>query len=378
MPFGSEGLEAGIAIALSGGGFRATLFHLGSLWRLNEVGLLPQLQRISSVSGGSIAAGYLGKIWNSLEFRDGICTNFADRFVEPVRAFCRLDIDVPAIGGGVLSPFERASEILQKSYSKHLFGDFTLQDLPDRPVFIFNSTNLKTGRDFRLSKPYAGDYRIGLLPKPQFTLSLAVAASSAFPPFLSPVVIDNPGEFVKVEGADLSGPDYTRTLTLTDGGVYDNLALETVWKRYTTLLVSDAGTPFDYGGGRRSDWLNQSLRALEIATDQARGLRKRVLIDAFKHPDQNGRQGAYWGIDTAISDYELPDAMPCQDEIVAGLSGIRTRLNRFNDEEQGRLINWGYAVCDAALRKRAPQLLPANVGRPKQWPFPAQLLGKLD
>jgi hypothetical protein len=35
MPFGSEGVERGVGLALSGGGFRATLFHLGSLWRLN-------------------------------------------------------------------------------------------------------------------------------------------------------------------------------------------------------------------------------------------------------------------------------------------------------------------------------------------------------
>ncbi len=45
MPFGSEGLQPGIGLALSGGGFRATLFHLGSLWRLNELGYLPKLDR---------------------------------------------------------------------------------------------------------------------------------------------------------------------------------------------------------------------------------------------------------------------------------------------------------------------------------------------
>jgi NTE family protein len=44
----------GIALCLSGGGFRAMLFHLGTLWRLNEFGYLPKLKLISSVSGGSI------------------------------------------------------------------------------------------------------------------------------------------------------------------------------------------------------------------------------------------------------------------------------------------------------------------------------------
>ena len=40
MPFGNEGKEAGIALALSGGGFRAVLFHVGVLWRLNQLGVL--------------------------------------------------------------------------------------------------------------------------------------------------------------------------------------------------------------------------------------------------------------------------------------------------------------------------------------------------
>ena len=54
MPFGSEGVQAGIGLALSGGGFRATLFHIGSCWRLLELGVLPHLHCVSSVSGGSI------------------------------------------------------------------------------------------------------------------------------------------------------------------------------------------------------------------------------------------------------------------------------------------------------------------------------------
>jgi predicted acylesterase/phospholipase RssA len=58
----------GIALCLSGGGYRAMLFHLGSLWRLNERGYLPKLNRISSVSGGSITAGVLGFKWDRLTF----------------------------------------------------------------------------------------------------------------------------------------------------------------------------------------------------------------------------------------------------------------------------------------------------------------------
>ena len=40
--------SGGIALSLSGGGFRGMLFHLGAVWRLNELGLLPTLDQISS------------------------------------------------------------------------------------------------------------------------------------------------------------------------------------------------------------------------------------------------------------------------------------------------------------------------------------------
>ena len=51
--------EAGAGLCLSGGGYRAMVFHIGVLWRLYETGLLKSMKRISSVSGGSITAGVL-------------------------------------------------------------------------------------------------------------------------------------------------------------------------------------------------------------------------------------------------------------------------------------------------------------------------------
>ena len=58
---GSEDKERrpGVGLALSGGGFRATLFHIGALWRLNELGYLPKPKEVTSVSGGSITVAAL-------------------------------------------------------------------------------------------------------------------------------------------------------------------------------------------------------------------------------------------------------------------------------------------------------------------------------
>jgi NTE family protein len=74
------------------------------------------------------------------------------------------------------------TDFVQKAYEDYLLGVATLSTLPDRPTFVFNTTNLATGVSFRISKPYAADYRIGMIEKPLFRVALAVTASSAFPP----------------------------------------------------------------------------------------------------------------------------------------------------------------------------------------------------
>ena len=86
-----------------------------------------------------------------------------------------------------------------------------------------------------------GDYRVGLVERPDVLLAAAVAASSAFPPVLSPSTLQIDQPVVNTPGADLHKEPFIRTAVLSDGGVYDNLGLETITKRYATLLVSDAG-----------------------------------------------------------------------------------------------------------------------------------------
>jgi len=372
MPFGSEGPEVGIGLALSGGGFRATLFHCGVFWRLNEVGYLQRLTRVSSVSGGSIAAGVLGLKWGKLGQSHWSKQSLIDEVITPLRKFCEQSIDAPSILEGVLLPGKTVSDVLSNAYQEHLYGRATLQDLPDDPPrFIFNSTNLATGVDFRFSKPYCGDYRIGLIRPGRFELAVAIAASSAFPPFLSPVALSvNPAAFEKTPGADLYDQrDYRERLLLTDGGAYDNLGLETVWRRLTAVLVSDAGAPFHYEAAQGRDWFRQSLRALDIATNQSRGMRKRVLVDLYKSKQ---RTGAYWGIMTPIERYSAAKMLVVPTQRTEELARIRTRLNPFTQSEQESLINWGYAVCDAAVRTYFDQQAPP----PSGWPYPTYALDK--
>jgi NTE family protein len=361
----------GIAIALSGGGFRATLFHLGALWRLNELGYLKKINRVCSVSGGSITAGVLGYRWTNLNFdQQGIAQNFVDQVVKPLQNFCSLNIDVHSILGGWLSIIKNPSDLLTKRYNKYLFNDATLQDLPsdnEGPRFVIYGTSLQTGVSVRFSKPYIGDYHIGRLFNPKTLLATAVAASSAFPPVLSPLLLNTePEKWKKDEGSDLYNEAYLRTkMYLSDGGVYDNLGLESAGD-FETVLVSDAGAPFDV---KIKPWvlkfsqLKKMMRVLDITIEQTRALRKRWLINDFINKTQ---KGTYWGIASDIDDYKLQSPMVNDNDMTKSLQKIRTRLNRFSEEEQGHLINWGYALADAAMRRH---VLLQDSG-PGVWPMP--------
>lgn len=344
------------------------LFHLGALWRLEQVGILPKLKRVSSVSGGSITAAVLGLWMADVEKTASGAGTFEDRVVTPVRGLASRTIDGKAIAVGLLTPGSIADKLVNQ-YRRYLLGEKTLQDLPDRTRFVLNATNVQSGALWRFSKPYMADWRVGLIENPTLALAEAVAASSAFPPALSPVELElDHDAFMPGSGADLQRPPYTTSVVLTDGGVYDNLGLETVWKNYQTVLASNGGGRLEAEAEPRRDWGRHSYRVLSLIDSQVRSLRTRQLIASFKAlPGQrNHRTGAYWGIRTDIADYELPDALPCPYERTLELATTPTRLKRLDDRLQERIINWGFAVCDAAIRKHYRPVLAA----PTSFPYP--------
>ena len=219
----------GVGLCLSGGGYRAMLFHLGTLWRLNDAGYLPKLTRISSVSGGSITAGLLGCTWRNLEFdQTGVAIDFLEHVVEPILAMGRYTLDVPAVLKGLL--FGGVAHEVEGVYDRMLYHGATLQSLPDDnsgPRFIIMATDLSNGVGWRFSRPYMRDYKTANYPNPTLPLAQAVAASSAFPPFLSPVVLNlvlrrcldlgcrlaEPGEFTR---RNKDAWDWTMLIPLPD------------------------------------------------------------------------------------------------------------------------------------------------------------------
>lgn len=343
------------------------LFHLGALRRLNDLGLLPELKRVSSVSGGSIAAGVLASRWRRLQFSSGVAPNFGQEIEAPIRRLASVTIDVGAVLTGALLPGARVSERVEAAYAKHLFGALTLQDLPadgEGPRFVFNATSLQTGALFRFSRPFMADYLVGRFLDPQVKLAKVVAASSAFPPFLSPVVLSLDDAHYEPGSGDPAYAGYRRKAVLTDGGVYDNMGLETAWKRYRTAIVSDGGGLMTRTVDPPADWVLGVVRVLNVIDNQVRSLRRRITIDAFK---EQVRSGTYFGIGTDIASFQLSDAFPVPHARSLELARVPTRLARVPAALQERLVNWGFAVCDAAVRAFVRRGAP----RPPGLPYPS-------
>src|SRR4029077_121341 len=119
--------------------FRATLFHLGAIRRLNEFGILPGLTTVSSVSGGSILNGFLASCLPA-PVAIGVA-DFQNAVSNPMRQFCSLDIRRWLALEAVI-PGTHNSSSLGKQYDQHLTNGKLLKDIPAAPVHTFCSTDL--------------------------------------------------------------------------------------------------------------------------------------------------------------------------------------------------------------------------------------------
>ncbi|HEV2472005.1 MAG TPA: patatin-like phospholipase family protein, partial [Chthonomonadales bacterium] len=376
--------QSGIGLCLSGGGYRAMLFHLGALHRMNELGLLPLISRYSSVSGGSITSALLGLKWRRLIWQNSVASNFEEEVVRPLRALAAANLfdhsttlrSLESLATEVFSPGHIANE-----YNALLFQRATLQDLPGSeaddftPRFVFNATNLMTGSLWRFSKPYMADWKVGMWSNPTLSLAEAVAASSAFPIALAPVQVPlDPVSMQPLAGASLAFPPYTERACLVDGGVYDNMGIETVWKESGVVLVSDASgrnapVPHPLLGGR------DPLAVFGVFDSQVADLRKRDLIRSYTLPasDQDYRGGAYWGVGSDITHYPAPSSLPCPPDRTRQLAAVATVLSALQPALQEQLINWGYAICDAALNSfcsTVPGGFGARIVPATSFPYP--------
>jgi NTE family protein len=362
-----KGRRKGIGLCLSGGGFRASLFHLGALRRLNELGILSRedFRTVASVSGGSITAAQLAAALVYLDPRKGqpVPPELWEREVQvPLRALTKKDVRTGPLLRRLL-PWnllrtQTTVEALAARYERDLVR-LRLEALPKRPEFLFLATDMAYGVSFIFSREWMGDYQVGYMsPPPDFPVAKAVAASGCFPPLCDPLRL-------RLDPAELKGGSAPRDaareqclsdLRLTDGGDYDNMGLEPVWKTHAVVLVSDAGGLFTNQSDRGLLWRIPRYQAIQER--QARALRKRWLIASFGH---DVLAGAYWGVAGATSQYGAGRTGYSKALARDVIAEIRTDLDAFSDAEAAVLENHGYLLADAALRRHAASILPDPV-----------------
>lgn len=365
--------RTGTALCLSGGGFRAVLFHLGSLRRLDELGVLGHVDVVSSVSGGSIVAAHLATAVREWPTPGQRIANFNEVVAEPLRRFTSRNLrSLPTLQRALPWKWRtRVIENLAGAYRSRL-TELSLGDLPESPRYVLCATDMAFGVNWVFDsssfdpsrRRRVGDYMAGYVtPFPaEWPLARAVAASSCFPPVFNPMLlrldphIVRDGEYDRRDRAEL-----VSSIGLSDGGVYDNMGLEPVWKRARTVLVSDGGAVWEAERDAGLFWrLN---RYASVAGRQGGAMRKRWLISSFEHDVMDG---SYWGLGSLGRHYATHDTRCYEEALVNGfLTQIRTDLDAFSVGEQACLENHGYLLADAAVRTHVdPSLLAPEAPAP--------------
>jgi NTE family protein len=334
-----------LALCLSGGGFRAALFHLGAVRRLHELGILRQVTTLTAASGGSTIAAHLANTW--CLWKEGpeafTAAAWERRIAAPFRRFTSYNLSTrPALKGWL--PWNWSSnagiDALAAACEKRMLCARTVHDLPDRPRFMFCATDLLSGSQWIFEKASDEPWKV----------ATAVAVSSCFPGVFRPFTRSEP-----------------RHIALVDGGVDDDRAVEPVWQTHEFVLVSDGGDVLRPQWGESLWW--SLIRSAQVVWNSMQVVQKRWLLANF----MSGRMaGAYWGIDSAPLHYQPDEGPPYLGYTPALardlIATIRTNYDAFSDAEAAVLENHGYLLAEAAT---LTHLAAKRNGAPLQIPHPA-------
>ncbi|MBY0245910.1 MAG: patatin-like phospholipase family protein [Sphingobacteriaceae bacterium] len=327
---------AKVGLALSGGGYRATAYHLGTLKKLHELGILNDISVISAVSGGSItAAAYgisckddFGEFYRCVE--GGLQQSIIKELILDYRVFIPIImllistlvlIFIPSIltliffvlllfifwklEYKILPLSQVNSKTLDKIYFKH-------KKLPElgncKKTILINATNIDTGRPFSFSNLKMSDslYEFGKGLKQtnfihdKFNISQAVSASICVPFAFSPVKINK--QYFTNKNAQINP-------RLVDGGLYDNqgihkLTEEKSYYNCDALIISDAGQDTSF-----EKPCNNAFSLLIRTSDILMNRIKNMLMVKHIYENKNNQLKpiAYyslsWDIDSCISGF---------------------------------------------------------------------------
>ena len=361
-----------IGLALSGGGFRAAIFHLGVIRRLEELGIMPRIDVISAVSGGSIiAAYYLCEMERRLRLvptaerrtikvRVRIFEEIAENFLAVLdknlrnRALVFTPFYHPLlfIKTLFLKAFRSTAraELMDREYDRWFYGGDTLDQLPSTaagmelqdkddllgPKLLLNTTSLLSGERVTFNRePVSSMNEMSKVNNNVLPLSRVVGASAGVPGLFPPMLI----------AGDV----------LVDGGVADNQGIESLIDdpaRCNVLLVSDASGQMEALNTIGSSILKVITRTNDVLQFQVRD----KLIDnlvGWKHlSDARQILGRFAFIHLFLNLKDRTDSPPhVSAEFIASLGRIRTDLDQFSPIEVEALMYHGYTLIDSQIRK---------------------------
>lgn len=389
-----------IALALSGGGFRATVFHLGVLARLAEQDLLGDVTFLSTVSGGSLC---IGLVHAKNDFSWPTSNEYIQKVLPEARTILTTyDLQksmIFRILGTFWTILETRADDLSDLMRRNWGITANLEDLPKNPRWMINATCYETGKNWRFERFRMGDYLFGYTyDTHEYSLSDAMAASAGFPGLIGPMVIKSGrySWFKYVEGSERElaievpetqlqretepiQPAFSEA-HLWDGGAYDNHGLEglydfnTGWrKNIEFLIVSDAtgrSKPEAYQWGPKA-----LLRlATGVMMDQIRSLRTRSVLERMVvHEDKGSflRTGntCEYVLSRAGKDDEIaalcPDCLSKEEAIRA--AEMETTIKQLSAAEFERLFRHGFEVADYTMYAYHPREFPYIGYKHSRW-----------
>ncbi len=386
-----EQKEERIALALSGGGSRAIAFHLGCLRALHDLGILQRVSTMSAVSGGSVLAGiYCIHPGDFVAFERRVREVLDEGFLRPaVRIALTTDEGVRAIGTRLLlagdrtaaflvrrmlaavgkkpkwgwlgtSPVLRRSSrttILRRAFSR-VFAGARLKDLrSDRPRLVIVACELRAKAAFYFTAERLHCWRYGSASSEGVELAYAVSASAAYPAAL-PTIETN-------MSFDKGGKTERHRITLTDGGVYDNLGLAPFWPgrdptisldtgRHERIIACRAGYALDVADPA-STMLSRMSAAFESVFARAQNLAMTRLYDLTRSGELKGFLLPYLGQRDASLRYPPDDLVRC-----AEVAGYPTNFSAMSAEWIDRLSRRGEQLVHALVRENWPEMLAMN------------------
>jgi NTE family protein len=371
-----------LALAFSGGGFRATLAALGVLRFLADANLLHRVRYVSSVSGGSIAHGLFARHYAELEDKRFSATALDELVIEPFieRISTRSLVWKLILNLWRVIGTKTRTHLLAESFDEWFFKGQLLEELSANCRFVFNAANLTTGVRFGFERDVFGDYVLGRRATSGSGLRLAdaVAASAAFPGAFAPLALDQ-FTFPCSNG---------RVATLLDGGAYDNMGLEAVDDLPEAFLIAvNAGGLFHTGRISGLLFIRNLTRANSLLYRQSTALRRREMIDRFKAFEQAhahhqpipewARQGVLFGLATTFDPPNPPnpewlEGRPEREDLRLRLALVKTTFARFprNLCEELLYRGWWLTGCSIATFRR--ELISGQLPR---WQAPMRRRG---